>query len=322
MPVVARSSEYRERTEELERASLSSWATLALETKGRDRYEEPDPLRTAFQADRDRVASSDAWHALAGKVARIAEDRRRTRLREAVEVVAVARTLARALRLNEDLTEAIALGQPLGATPFAEAGAEGLELALDRAYRHEEQALAVVERIEGAGAGLNLTWEVRDGILHQAWDGPPAATLEGEAARFARRIVEISEMGARLDDKALAEGPWRGLQALGGSRAERVARATADVADRSLDRPELSLSPFVADCYAGIAAADARRREADPYVGNERARAFHCVASVAVFHLSGGAEPLSHHDTVSRVAGSTDAELIATYRSMYEPSGA
>lgn len=322
MPSVAWSCEYRERTEELERASLSSWATLALETKGRDRYEEPDPLRTVFQADRDRIAASDGWRALAGKAAWLPAGSARTRLAEAMEVVAVARCLSRALRVNEDLTEAIAMAQPLGSTPFATAGEEALGLALEEPYRHEEHALTVVERLEGAGMGLNLTWETRDGLLHQAWEGPRAATLEGEVARFARHIVTSSAIVQRLRSAPSAVVPHGLADVLDDSHGARLDRATADVADRSSDRPELSLGAALTDCYAQARAAEARWLESDPAFASRHARAVHCVASVAVYHRTGGREPLSSAETVARVAGSTDAELIATYRAQYEPTGA
>jgi dGTPase len=327
---VAPNLEFRERTEELERASLSSWATLAVETKGRDRHEDPDPFRTVFQNDRDRILGSAEWRGLAYKTAVLPLHPGRTRLQEAVEVAQVARTLARALRLNEDLAEAVSLGQALGATPFAEAGEEALQTVTERVYRCEEQALRVVERLAGQGAGLNLTWETRDGILHRDWDGKPASTLEGEVARFARRIVGVS-----LDAQdALREGllpvgrsePGP-LTELGEAHPERIDRMITDVARESLDRPTLGMSTQVAELTEHLSQAAREALAARPRALADRARAVHCVASVAVFLLEGGAPAgqTAHHpgpiEVIDEVAAATDAELIATYRSMFEPEG-
>jgi dGTPase len=321
--------EFRERTEELERASLSSWATLAVETKGRDRHEDADPLRTVYQVDRDRILGCDAWRGLAHKTAALPTEAGRTRMDEALMVAQVARTLARALRLNEDLAEAVALGQALGATPFADAGVEALQVATERIYRSEEQALRVVERLADRGTGLNLTWETRDGILHRDWGGKPAATLEGEAARFARRIVAVAlHVEDALHHGVLGATGEPEAMDLGKDYDARVARLLTDVARGSVDRPELTMSAQTSaraellsraaqDGLAGRAAAIA-----------EHARAVHCVASVAVFRLEGGAlagaspastEPVAVTD---EIAAATDAELIATYRAMFEPESA
>ena len=180
----------RERTEDLERASLSTWATLAAESKGRDTYEEPDALRTAFQSDRDRILHSAAFRRLKHKShLLLGEGHRRTRATHALEVAQVARTLGRGLRLNEDLIEAIALGCDLGNTAFGDAGEEALSMFTSGPFRHEEQSLRVVERLENAGAGLNLTWEVRDGILNHRPDASPPATVEAQAVRVAVAIT-------------------------------------------------------------------------------------------------------------------------------------
>lgn len=325
MPVVASPQDFRERTEELERASLSSWATLALETKGRDRYEADDPLCTVFQSDRDRITGCLPWRRLAGKSAVLPARAGRSRLDEALDVVRVARTLARALRLNEDLAEAVALGQPLGSTPYGPAGEEAVELATGQPYRREEQALRTVEQLCAGGAGLNLTWETRDGILHQRWEGPSASTLEGEVARFARRIVEVS---STIGDARTAGLPAEVPQALAGGHRQRLQRMCADVATSSRERPMLSMSPPLADAQQAVHDALAPRVRATADTAAAHARAVHCVASVAVFALEGGAAPgrepvdTSQEAVVDAVAGATDAELIARYRAAFEPRSA
>jgi dGTPase len=327
---VASPLEFRERTEERERATLSSWATLAAETKGRDQHEDADPLRTVFQIDRDRILACAAWRSLAHKTAVLPAEAGRSRMHEAIAVAQVSRTLARALQLNEDLAEAVALGQALGATPFAAAGVEALQVATDRVYRAEEQALRVVERLAEDGEGLNLTWETRDGILHREWDGTPAATLEGEVARFARRIVGVALDVEDAERHGLVRAATAGGDGaeLGQGYDERVARMLTDVVRESVDRPELSMSAHVAErsgAMAGAARAGLAGRAA---AITEHARAVHCVASVTVFRLEGGAAPgtasISGSSTeavavIDEVAAATDAELITAYRAMFEP---
>ena len=170
-------------------------ATLAAETKGREREEPPDPLRTVFQRDRDRIVHSKAFRRLKHKTQVFLApegDHYRVRLTHTLEVSQIARTVARALRLNEDLTEAIALGHDLGHTPFGHLGEQALTPFLGRPFRHNEQSLRIVDYLENDGTGLNLTWEVRDGIVNHPWSMPPPATLEAQVVRFADRIAYIN----------------------------------------------------------------------------------------------------------------------------------
>ena len=163
----------RERTEAQERETLSPFATRSAESKGRVRPEEPDPVRTAFQRDRDRVLHCKAFRRLKHKTQVFLdpeEDHYRTRLTHTLEVAQIARTIARALRLNEDLTEAIALAHDLGHPPFGHEGEDALDQVLrefvpGERFRHYEQSLRVVDVLEKGGQGLNLTHEVREGIL-------------------------------------------------------------------------------------------------------------------------------------------------------------
>jgi dGTPase len=308
---------FRERTEDLERASLSSWATLSTETKGRDRYEPEDPLRTAFQVDRERIRCSAAWTRLAGRSATLPARAGRTVLDEATEVVVVARLLARALRLNEDLAEAVATGHRLAAPPYAEAGAEGLRLALGTVPDEAELAVAVVER----RAALNLTWETRDGILHQGWDGPRPATLEGDAARFAKRIVGLC---AGFDDVAALGGsvrvePWT-TSLLGADHGQRIERLVVDLARTSADRHELTFSPAVAralDVAVG-GVVDALTTASDRMAAH--ARAVHCVASLAVHESERRPDALPAEIALD-VCTSTEAEILGRYRAAFEPEG-
>ncbi len=181
--------------EETEKDFLSPYAALSGGTRGRER---PEPgecaYRTAYQRDRDRVLHCKAFRRLKHKTQVFLApegDHYRTRLTHTLEVAQIARTIARALRLNEDLTEAIALAHDLGHTPFGHAGERCLDRLVEGGFRHYEQSVRVVEKLENAGRGLNLTWEVRDGILHHT-KGDVAATLEGRIVRWADQIAYVN----------------------------------------------------------------------------------------------------------------------------------
>lgn len=186
----------REQTEKIEQMTLSPFATLACNSLGRDRQEPPCEMRTVFQRDRDRIIHCKAFRRLKHKTQVYlapGNDHYRTRLIHTLEVAQVARTIARALRLNEDLTEAIALGHDLGHTPFGHAGERVLDmvLAASGGFRHYEQSVRVVEKLEKNGKGLNLTKEVRDGILCHT-RGREAFTPEGRIIRIADKIAYMN----------------------------------------------------------------------------------------------------------------------------------
>ena len=180
--------------DDVERLILSPQATLASQSKGRQRPESPSPYRTAFQRDRDRVLHCKSFRRLKHKTQVFLApegDHYRTRLTHTLEVAQIARTIARALQLNEDLTEAIALAHDLGHTPFGHAGERCLDMCVEDGFRHYEQSVRVVEQLENTGMGLNLTWEVRDGILDHT-KGEEAATPEGRIVRWADKIAYIN----------------------------------------------------------------------------------------------------------------------------------
>ena len=241
----------RERTEEIERQTLSPRASFADASKGRDREEPPDPLRTCYQRDRDRIGHAKAFRRLKHKtqvfIAPLG-DHYRVRLTHTLDVSQIARTAARALRLNEDLTEAIALGHDLGHTPFGHLGEEALTPCLGRPFRHSEQSLRIVEHLENDGAGLNLTWEVRDGMLHHPWSMPPPSTLEAQVVRFADRIAYLNhdvDDAMRAGVLTLDELPAAALGVLGRTHSERIHALVSDLVAASEDLPEVSLSPTV-----------------------------------------------------------------------------
>lgn len=184
----------REISEKIEKETLSPWAMLSYESRGRAVFEEKCSLRTDFQRDRDRIIHSKAFRRLKHKTQVFLapeSDHYRTRLTHTLEVAQIARTVARALRLNEDLTEAIALGHDLGHTPFGHAGERALSKLCDTGFTHYEQSVRVCERLEKDGKGLNLTAEVLDGILHHTKD-EWAYTAEGKIVRYCDRIAYIN----------------------------------------------------------------------------------------------------------------------------------
>lgn len=184
----------RTRTEEIERLTLTPWATFSDESRGRQRPEEQDPIRPVFQRDRDRVLHCKAFRRLKQKTQVFLSpegDLYRTRLTHTLEVAQIARTIARALRLNEDLTEAISLAHDLGHTPFGHAGESALDKLCPEGFRHYMQSLRVVDKLEKDGQGLNLTWEVRNGIVTHT-KGTWAATPEGRIVRMADQIAYVN----------------------------------------------------------------------------------------------------------------------------------
>ncbi|MCR4716494.1 MAG: deoxyguanosinetriphosphate triphosphohydrolase [Lachnospiraceae bacterium] len=240
----------RELQEQWERDYLSEYARLSVDSKGRDREEPQCDLRTVFQRDRDRILHCKAFRRLKHKTQVFLEpegDHYRTRLTHTLEVSQNARTLARALRLNEDLTEAIALGHDLGHTPFGHAGERALNDLYKDGFRHNEQSVRVVELLENKGRGLNLTVEVRDGILNHQTSLTPA-TLEGRCVRVADKIAYIN---ADIDDSVRAglisenDIPKEISSVLGHSYRARINTMIHDIIINSQNKNDIVMSDEV-----------------------------------------------------------------------------
>ncbi|MGI4788160.1 MAG: deoxyguanosinetriphosphate triphosphohydrolase [Janthinobacterium lividum] len=266
MPALA-PTQFREYQEALEAQTLSPYAVLSAQTRGRAKLEELDPIRTEFQRDRDRILHSKAFRRLKHKTQVFIdpeEDHYRTRLTHTLEVSQIARTLARALRLNEDLTEAITLAHDLGHTPFGHGGEEALgevlrEYVPGAEFKHYDQSLRIVDVLEKHGQGLNLTWEVRDGILGHSKgnkdlgivEGTNLPTsLEGMCVRIADRIAYINH---DIDDSVragvlnLADLPQDTLDVLGRSHSKRIGTMVMNVLESSVGQPEVKMTGPVLD---------------------------------------------------------------------------
>ena len=254
----------RQMTEEKEE-SLSSYAAKSRLSQGRLKYEEPCPVRTCFQRDRDRIIHSKAFRRLKHKtqvfIAPLG-DHYVTRLTHTLEVSQIARTISRALNLNEDLTEAIALGHDLGHTPFGHVGEDVLNELYHQGFRHNEQSLRTVDLLEKDGQGLNLTWEVRDGILNHAktradilgqnWG--KVNTLEGEVCKISDTVAYINHDivdAIRAGIISESDLPLSAITVLGRFHSQRINTMVCDIIEYSWsatgrdvgDRPTIGMTP-------------------------------------------------------------------------------
>jgi dGTPase len=231
--------EIRERLESIEANTLSPRARLSKDAV-RDKPEQPCPLRTAFMRDRDRILHCKAFRRLKHKTQVFLSpegDHYRTRLTHTLEVAQIARTIARALALNEDLTEAIALGHDLGHTPFGHAGEAALNGCCPHGYRHALQSVRVAEVLENNGKGLNLTTDVRNGILNHSGNNR-ADTLEGRVVRYADKIAYLNhdvDDAIRADIIREQDLPWRVKYTVGRTKSQRISSFVAAVAQSSTD---------------------------------------------------------------------------------------
>ena len=265
-------SSIREQLEQREREILAPAASKSADSRGRLRPEEEDGIRPAFQRDRDRIIHCKAFRRLKHKTQVFfapTGDHYRTRLTHTLEVTQIARSIAKVLRLNEELTEAIALGHDLGHTPFGHAGERVINELVPGGFNHYEQSLRIVDILEHDGVGLNLTWEVRDGIARHSKgkSGMPvgadpehrASTIEGQIARVADIIAYVNH---DIDDAVRAgllrdeDLPAARVEVLGRSSSERIGRMVTDVVLETLagGMTEIRMSQNVLDATVGLRA--------------------------------------------------------------------
>lgn len=325
----------REYAELLEARTLSPYATLASKSRGRERPVEPCTLRTDFIRDRDRIIHCKSFRRLKHKTQVFLApqgDHYRTRLTHTLEVSQIARTISRALRLNEDLTEAIAMGHDLGHTPFGHSGEDMLNELLPGGFEHNEQSLRVVEKLENRGEGLNLTFEVRDGILHHKKNGTPA-TLEGRIVSFADRIAYINH---DIDDSIRAgilsedDLPKECVEVLGRSHGIRIDTMIRDVVENSVDRPEIAMSEPVMKQFDALRAFMFERVYKNPVAKREESKAKHVIAELYRYYLTHvdelPEEFLVHMEadgkervTADYIACMTDTYAVRDYERLFVP---
>ena len=323
----------RERTQMIEKQILSPYAALSAETLGRDRPEKECDLRTPYQRDRDRILHCKAFRRLKHKTQVFLSpegDHYRTRLTHTLEVSQIARTIARALLLNEDLTEAVALGHDLGHTPFGHAGERALnELAPD-GFRHYEQSVRVVERLENDGRGLNLTKEVRDGILCHT-RGTEAFTAEGRIVRLADRIAYINhdiEDACRAGVITEKDIPESITKFLGSSKSQRISTLIRSVVENTREG-NLRMDPDVKGAFDELHDFMYDRVYLNEYAKREEKKIPHLVEALYEYaqkidHLPEGMRAIAEQEGTSRaacdfIAGMTDQYAISLYRRLFIP---
>lgn len=242
----------REFTQELESRTLSPYASKSAESRGRRREEEPCDMRTAYQRDRDRILHCKAFRRMMHKTQVFIQpegDHYRTRLTHTLEVAQIARTISRALRLNEDLTEAIALGHDLGHTPFGHAGERVLNAKMPHGFSHAAQSIRVVEVLEKKGQGLNLTWEVLDGIANHSISKMPS-TMEGQVVRIADKMAYIHhDIDDAIRGQVIREEelPTDCTDILGHNVKERLNCMIRDAILQSVNQPRIHMTAEVED---------------------------------------------------------------------------
>ncbi|MGB9836616.1 MAG: deoxyguanosinetriphosphate triphosphohydrolase [Candidatus Saccharicenans sp.] len=334
----------REQIEQAEKQLLSPKACLSINSRGRLRPESPHAIRTAFQRDRDRIIHCKSFRRLKHKTQVFLSpfgDHYRTRLTHTLEVSQIARTIARALRLNEDLTEAIALGHDLGHTPFGHAGEEALDELLPDGFRHYEQSLRVVDKLEYDGKGLNLTYEVRDGIVKhskgrgQIIDDDPEDmpdTLEGQIVRVSDVIAYVNH---DLDD-ALRAGiikeeqiPGRIIDVLGKLHATRIDRLVMDVVESSLKTglERIAMSPKIYQALIDLREFLYEKVYFNPVAREDLNKTRKVIKELFEYlkqHPEGVVKDYPRGDSLERrvadfIAGMTDSYALATYKKIFLP---
>ena len=279
----------REQLELREIEYLSPYATLSKDSRGRERAEEECDIRPVFQRDRDRILHCKAFRRLKQKTQVFLlpkGDHYRTRLTHTLEVSQNARTIAKALRLNEDLVEAIALGHDLGHTPFGHAGERALDEVCPLGFQHNEQSVRVVKRLEKQGEGLNLTWEVRDGILNHKSAGSPH-TLEGQIVRLSDKIAYINHdiddaiRGGVLKEEDIPK-PYREI--LGNSTRVRLDTMIHNVIINSMDQPEIRMSPEVEQATMALRAFMFENVYKNPVAKGEEEKAINMVTNLYEYY--------------------------------------
>ena len=334
----------REELEEAEKENLSQYATLSVNTRGREVEEPPCDIRPVFQRDRDRIIHSKAFRRLKDKTQVFLNpegDHYRTRLTHTLEVSQIARTIARALHLNEDLTEAIALGHDLGHTPFGHAGERALNHVLERRFgkdrsfyfSHSEQGVRVAEVLEREGRGLNLTWEVRDGILNHQTENTPS-TLEGKVVRLADKFAYIHhDMDDAIRARVLSDTdvPVEIGSVLGFTTKERLDHLIHNTIRSSIGKNDICMDPGVYHAMMSMRQFMFYHVYSNPIVKGEEYKAVELVETLLEYFCDHSAEmPAEYQQLMGNgdpawrvacdyIASMTDRYAIQKYEELFIP---
>ena len=325
----------REQLEKNEALILSKYAVLSSKTKGREREEVSCTVRTEFMRDRDKIIHSKAFRRLKHKTQVFLSpegDHYRTRLTHTLEVSQISRTIARALALNEDLTEAIALGHDLGHTPFGHAGERALSSVMTRGFTHNAQSLRVVEKLENDGRGLNLTAEVRDGIFCHS-GGLTAQTLCGQIVKYADRIAYINH---DIDD-AIRAGVMRNedipteiSSVLGKKHGERIDTLVHAIIGYSSGKPEIGMPKEIYDSMMDLRSFMFENVYKNPVAKGEEGKGIEIVRQLFLYFMK-HPEKLPEDDkkllqveekeivVADYIAGMTDRFAVAKFSDIYIP---
>ncbi|MCL2514027.1 MAG: deoxyguanosinetriphosphate triphosphohydrolase [Oscillospiraceae bacterium] len=325
----------RGRILEFERSSLSPYAACCEDTKGRALAEDECPVRTAYQRDRDRIIHSNAFRRLKDKTQVFLSPESahyRTRLTHTLEVSQIARTIARGLRLNEDLTEAIALGHDLGHTPFGHAGERALDGELKGGFTHYGQGVRVVDTLEKDGAGLNLTYEVRDGIFCHTSATKPAETLEGRVVSLSDRVAYVNhdiDDAIRAGVMSVGDIPKNIRGVLGKTKSESINTLVISAINESGD--DIRLGAEAAEAFEELHSLMFKTVYIDPVCKGEEGKAVELVKSLyryysentegmpELYRKIAGKEG-RERAAADYISGMSDRFATGTYERLFVPS--
>ena len=326
----------REEMEQAEHTFLAPWAAFSDQTKGRLRPEEESEVRTCYQRDVDRIVYSKAFRRMKHKTQVFLQpegDHYRTRLTHTLEVMRISRTIARALRLNEDLTEAIAFGHDLGHTPFGHAGEKALQEITGKPFHHNEQSLRVVDLLEKDGEGLNLCYETRMGIVGHTGDRIPE-TLEGQIVRMADRIAYINH---DIDDARRAgilrneDIPRSITDLLGLTHSERINTLVMDIIECSREKNKLERTPEIEKAMEDLRDFMFERVYRNPVAKGEEHKAKDIIGALYEHYISHpddlppDFQPQLSFDGIERtvldyIAGMTDKYAVYKFSEIFSPT--
>lgn len=308
----------REQSEELERKYLSPYASLSCESQGRDREEEQCDIRTVYQRDRDRIIHCKAFRRMKHKTQVFLApmgDHYRTRLTHTLEVAQIARTIAKALRLNEDLTEAIALGHDLGHTPFGHAGESALNDVCSQGFEHFKQSIRVVEILENNGKGLNLTKEVRDGIVNHRTSGNPS-TLEGKVVRLSDKIAYINhDIDDAIRGKIICEKdiPKEYTDVLGNTTKKRLDTLVKDIVRNSYGVNDILMSGEVQKAMMDLRQYMFTSVYTNPLAKSEESKAYEMITLLFEYYLKHIDEMPDEFKYLINECGEDEEQVVCDY---------